>query len=120
MDRRMVPAQDVPPLREFGHELIVPTLTGLGERQHLASKRVGLDTHVTGLLQVMHYDDLANVAPIGHSYEQAKISSKLTRRGKRCPLNGTERGKLDSHQPRLKSVRSARTSSRLFTTSGCS
>jgi pimeloyl-ACP methyl ester carboxylesterase len=56
------------PLREFGHELIVPTLTGLGERQHLASKRVGLDTHVTDVLQVMHYEDLADVALIGHSY----------------------------------------------------
>lgn len=56
------------PLRKLGHELIVPTMTGLGERHHLASDDVGLDTHVTDVLQVMHYEGLAEVILIGHSY----------------------------------------------------
>lgn len=30
-------------LRKIGHDLIVPTLTGLGERQHLANEDVDLD-----------------------------------------------------------------------------
>ena len=33
-------------LRALGHEVFTPTLTGLGERQHLMSPEVGLDTHI--------------------------------------------------------------------------
>jgi pimeloyl-ACP methyl ester carboxylesterase len=56
------------PMRELGHELIVPTLTGLGERQHLGHQGIDLDTHVSDLLHVMHCEDLAGVTLIGHSY----------------------------------------------------
>jgi pimeloyl-ACP methyl ester carboxylesterase len=56
------------PLRAFGHELVVPTLTGLGERQHLASRDIGLDTHITDILEAMRFEDLADVTLIGHSY----------------------------------------------------
>ena len=35
-----------PLLRVLGHEVFTPTLTGLGERQHLMSPEVGLDTHI--------------------------------------------------------------------------
>lgn len=56
------------PMHGLGHELIVPTLTGVGERQHLASRATDLDSHITDLLQVMHYEDLANVVLVGHSY----------------------------------------------------
>ena len=56
------------PMREFGHQLIVPTLTGLGDRQHLGNKNTGLDTHITDVLQVLEYEDLASVTLIGHSY----------------------------------------------------
>ncbi|HSB66926.1 MAG TPA: alpha/beta fold hydrolase [Anaerolineales bacterium] len=33
-------------LRAAGHELYTPTLTGLGERAHLLSPEIDLDTHV--------------------------------------------------------------------------
>ncbi len=56
------------PMRKLGHELIVPTLTGLGERQHLSNKDICLDTHINDVLQVMEYQDLAHVTLIGHSY----------------------------------------------------
>jgi hypothetical protein len=32
-------------LRSLGHTAFRPTLTGLGERRHLASRDVGLETH---------------------------------------------------------------------------
>ena len=35
-----------PLLRGLGHELFVPTYTGLGERGHLASPQIDLETHV--------------------------------------------------------------------------
>jgi len=33
-------------LRNAGHEVHAPSLTGLGERKHLAGARVDLDTHI--------------------------------------------------------------------------
>ena len=51
-----------------GHEVYTPTLTGLGERSHLLTKDIGLDTHIKGIFQVMEYEDLNNVILVGHSY----------------------------------------------------
>ena len=33
-------------LRERGHDVFTPTLTGMGEREHLSRPEVGLATHV--------------------------------------------------------------------------
>ncbi len=57
-----------PLMRERGHELFTPTYTGLGERAHLASRDVGLGTHVQDVLGVLEYEDLQDVILIGHSY----------------------------------------------------
>jgi pimeloyl-ACP methyl ester carboxylesterase len=55
-------------LREQGHEVFRPTLTGLGERAHLATPKVDLETHVADVLGVLKYEDLSNVTLLGHSY----------------------------------------------------
>lgn len=55
-------------LRETGHEVFTPTLTGLGERVHLASPAVDLETHVTDVLNVLAYEDLRDVVLVGFSY----------------------------------------------------
>ncbi|HEX5500577.1 MAG TPA: alpha/beta fold hydrolase [Thermomicrobiales bacterium] len=55
-------------LRAAGHEVYAPTLTGLGERVHLATPAVGLDTHVTDIVNVLAYEDLHDVILAGHSY----------------------------------------------------
>lgn len=55
-------------LRAEGHEVICPTLTGLGDRVHLLNPDVDLDTHVTDVVNVLHYDDLHDVILAGHSY----------------------------------------------------
>jgi pimeloyl-ACP methyl ester carboxylesterase len=57
-----------PILRERGHELFTPTYTGLGERVHLASKDVDLETHISDILGVFRFEDLRDVVLIGHSY----------------------------------------------------
>lgn len=56
------------PLRRRGHVLHAPTLTGLGERAHLASASVDLETHVADILGVMRCERLRDVILIGHSY----------------------------------------------------
>ena len=57
-----------PLLRAKGHDLYTPTYTGLGERSHLASKDIDLDTHIADVLGVLKYENLRNVILIGHSY----------------------------------------------------
>jgi pimeloyl-ACP methyl ester carboxylesterase len=57
-----------PLLRARGHELFTPTYTGLGERVHLASPRVDLETHIADILGVLQFEDLRDVVLIGHSY----------------------------------------------------
>jgi pimeloyl-ACP methyl ester carboxylesterase len=57
-----------PLLRARGHEVVTPTLTGLGERAHLLTPEVGPATHVSDLLQVLFYEDLSRVVLVGHSY----------------------------------------------------
>jgi pimeloyl-ACP methyl ester carboxylesterase len=57
-----------PLLSEDGHQVYTPTLTGLGERSHLVSKNIGLDTHILDIVQVLEYEGLNEVTLVGHSY----------------------------------------------------
>jgi pimeloyl-ACP methyl ester carboxylesterase len=45
-----------------------PTLTGIGERSHLLSRDVGLDTHIEDITNLMIWEDLHDVVLVGHSY----------------------------------------------------
>jgi pimeloyl-ACP methyl ester carboxylesterase len=55
-------------LRARGHTVYPATLTGLGERVHLATPEVDLDTHITDVTNLMEYEDLNDVILVGHSY----------------------------------------------------
>ena len=57
-----------PLLRAAGHAVWTPTLTGLGDRVHLATPDVNLDTHVTDVVNLLVYEDLRDVALVGYSY----------------------------------------------------
>jgi pimeloyl-ACP methyl ester carboxylesterase len=57
-----------PRLRAAGHEVFTPTLTGLGERAHLLSPGIDLDTHIADVLGVLACEDLTDVILVGHSY----------------------------------------------------
>jgi pimeloyl-ACP methyl ester carboxylesterase len=55
-------------LRQEGHDAYPVTLTGLGERVHLASSEVDLDTHITDVVNLIEFEDLHDVVLLGHSY----------------------------------------------------
>ena len=57
-----------PLMAAAGHRLVTPTCTGLGEREHLASPSIDLETHIQDILNVIRYEDLRDVVLIGHSY----------------------------------------------------
>jgi pimeloyl-ACP methyl ester carboxylesterase len=63
-----------PFLREKRHAVFTPTLTGLGERSHLARKEVGLAVHVEDVVNVLKYEDLRDVILVGHSSSGAVIT----------------------------------------------
>lgn len=55
-------------LRSKGHEVYAPSLTGLGEREHLLSPDIDLDMHITDIVKLLHFEDLRDVILVGHSY----------------------------------------------------
>ena len=55
-------------LRAAEHDVYTPTLTGQGERTHLASPAVDLHMHIQDIVSVLRYEDLHNVILVGHSY----------------------------------------------------
>jgi pimeloyl-ACP methyl ester carboxylesterase len=61
-------------LRAAGHEVYTPTLTGLGERRHLFSPDISMETHILDVLQVLAFEDLNQVILVGHSYGGAVIT----------------------------------------------
>lgn len=55
-------------LTEKGAIVYRPTLTGQGERVHLANKNVGLSTHIKDVVNTILYEDLKDIVLVGHSY----------------------------------------------------
>jgi len=55
-------------LEAAGHHVTTPTLTGLGERCHLASSAIDLETHIGDLLNHIAYEALNEVVLVAHSY----------------------------------------------------
>ncbi len=55
-------------LRGDGHDVYPATLTGLGERVHLAHAGVDLETHIADVVNLLEYEALEEVVLVGHSY----------------------------------------------------
>lgn len=66
-------------LQERGHLAYRPTLTGLGERRHLASPDIDLDTHIDDVLGLLDNEDLADVVLVGQSYGGAVVTGVADR-----------------------------------------
>jgi pimeloyl-ACP methyl ester carboxylesterase len=64
----------VPLLRAAGREVHTPTLTGLGERAHLATRETRLTTHVEDVVAHLEMEDLRDVVLVGHSSGGAVIT----------------------------------------------
>jgi pimeloyl-ACP methyl ester carboxylesterase len=61
-------------LRARGHRVFAPSLTGLGDRAHLFSKDISLQTHVEDILSVVEAEELSDFILVGHSYGGFVIS----------------------------------------------
>ncbi len=57
-----------PLLEAAGHRVSRPTMTGLGERFHLAGPEVGLSTHVEDIVNHLEFEGLEEIVLVGHSY----------------------------------------------------
>jgi pimeloyl-ACP methyl ester carboxylesterase len=61
-------------LREEGHDVYTPTMTGLGERSHLLNATINLSTNIQDIVNVIKFEELNNVILCGHSYAGMVIS----------------------------------------------
>jgi pimeloyl-ACP methyl ester carboxylesterase len=66
-------------LRGRGHAVITPTQTGLGERAHLLSKSITLDTFVEDIVNVIKFEELKDIVLVGHSFGGNAISGTADR-----------------------------------------
>ena len=60
-------------LELLGHKTYAPTLTGLGERAHLLSADITLDTHIGDVAKIIEDEQLEEVVLVGHSYAGALL-----------------------------------------------
>lgn len=72
-------------LQRHDHEVFTPTLTGLGERSHLATPGIGPETHIQDVLHVLSYENLTDVIISGHSYGGMVITGVIDRVPERTP-----------------------------------
>ena len=70
-------------LQKQGHKVFTPTMTGLGERSHLMSKDVVLDTHIADIVNVIKWEDLAGICLVAHSYGGWPVSGAIEQIGDR-------------------------------------
>ena len=57
--------------------MFTPSLTGIGERVHLASPLVNLSTHVRDVVNQILYEDLQNIVLVGFSYGGFVVTGAL-------------------------------------------
>lgn len=67
------------PLRARGHRVTTPTQTGLGERRHLLSAQITLDTFVADVVEHLEAEELEEVILVGHSFGGNGISGAADR-----------------------------------------
>jgi pimeloyl-ACP methyl ester carboxylesterase len=66
-------------LRELGHEVYTPSLTGLAERSHLFSDEIDLELHIADIGNLLRWEDLHDVNLVGHSYAGVVITGVADR-----------------------------------------
>ena len=67
-------------LDSVGHPAYPVTLTGMGERVHLATKEVGMETAVEDVLNLMRYNELEeDVVLVGHSFAGKVVAAVADR-----------------------------------------
>ncbi|MER6425337.1 alpha/beta hydrolase [Streptomyces sp. NPDC001137] len=66
-------------LRAAGHRALTVTPTGVGDRAHLNSANVNLDTHIDDVLAVLATEEVSDAVLVGHSYGGMVISGAADR-----------------------------------------
>lgn len=66
-------------LEDLGHRVVTPTLTGCGERIHLTSPQVGLETHIQDIVNVIEYEELDEFLLLAHSFTGVAMTGALDR-----------------------------------------
>jgi pimeloyl-ACP methyl ester carboxylesterase len=69
----------VPVLEKHGHDAHPVTLTGMGERVHLASKDIGIETAIQDVLNVIRFNDLDDFVLVGHSFAGKVVAAVADR-----------------------------------------
>ena len=69
-------------LRAAGHEVHIPSLTGLGERAHLAHGGITLSDHINDVVGLIDCEGLSDFILVGHSYGGMVITGVSAFRGK--------------------------------------
>jgi pimeloyl-ACP methyl ester carboxylesterase len=72
-----------PLLRRAGHDVFAPSLTGMGDRAHLARPDIDLETHITDVVTLLEMHDLHDVVLLGHSYGGMVVTGAADRAAKR-------------------------------------
>ena len=70
-------------LEAKGHKVFAPSLTGNGDRSHLLSKDVNLDTHITDIVNLFKWEDIKDACLVAHSYGGWPASGALEQIGDR-------------------------------------
>lgn len=66
-------------LTDDGHAVHRATLTGLGERMHLNSTNIDLQTHINDVVNLILFEDLNDIVLTGHSYGGMVITGVMDR-----------------------------------------
>ena len=66
-------------LSRDGNRVVRVTLTGQGERVHLASPNIGLSTHIDDVVNTILWDKLTDVVLVGHSYGGMVVTGVVDR-----------------------------------------
>ena len=66
-------------LRTEGHNVITPTCTGCGDRVHLSTPEVGLETHITDIENSINWAEMDSVVLVGHSFSGLTITGVADR-----------------------------------------
>lgn len=70
-------------LHAAGYRVFAPSLTGLGDRVHLADPSITLDTHIADIANLIDAEELDRVILVGHSYGGTVITGVADRVGAR-------------------------------------
>ncbi|CRM38115.1 Alpha/beta hydrolase family protein [Pseudomonas sp. 37 R 15] len=103
-------------LRRLGYDVHTPTQTGLGDRSHLMSAAITMDTFVRDIELTIEMEELTDVILVGHSFGSRSICGVADKIPEKLnhlvfidgglPLDG--RSRLDAMAPQARADRLAR------------